>query len=117
MKPQNITEFYFKEGCYIEEWLNDVDHSDMSVARVRVAPYSVTKLHAMNNTTERYVMLSGKGLVTVAGKSWDVQGKDVVIIEPGQAQKIANQTDQDLIFLALCTPRFEDKNYFEIEEK
>ena len=117
MKPKNITEFYFKEGCFIEEWLNHVDHPDMSVARVRVAPHSVTKLHALHNISERYVILSGKGLVTVAGKSWDVQDKDVVEIAPGQTQKIANQSDQDLIFLAICTPRFDDKSYQEISEE
>ena len=116
MKQQKITEFYFKEGCYIEEWLNHADHPEMSVARVRVAPHSVTKLHALNNTFERYVILSGKASVTVAGKSWNVQGKDVVTISPGQTQKIANQTDQDLIFLAICTPRLEEKNYLEIAQ-
>ena len=116
MKQQKITEFYFKEGCYIEEWLNHADHSDMSVARVRVEPHSHTKLHALNNTSERYVMLSGKGWVTVAGKSWAVQDKDVVTIAPGETQKIANLTDQDLIFLAICTPRFEEENYVEIAE-
>ena len=116
MRQQTTTEYYFKEGCYIEEWLNHPDQPDMSVARVRVVPHSVTKLHALNNTTERYVILSGKGLVTVAGESWAVQDKDIVIIEPGQTQKIANQTDQDLIFLALCTPRFEQQNYLQIAE-
>ena len=116
MKPKNIKEFYFKEGCYIEEWLNHIDHPEMSVARVRVEPHSVTKLHVLNNTSERYVILSGNGLVTVAGKSWDVQDKDVVTVKPGQAQKIANQTDQDLIFLAICSPRFEEKNYQEIAQ-
>lgn len=116
MKTKNIAEFYFKEGCYIEEWLNHTDHPDMSVAQVRVAPRSFTKLHALNNTFERYVILRGKAVVTVAGKSWAVQDKDVVEIAPGQTQRIANQSDQDLIFLAICTPRFEEENYLEITE-
>lgn len=116
MKQKEIIEFYFKEGCYIEEWLNHPDNPDMSVAQVRVAPHSLTKLHALNNTSERYVILSGKGLVTVGGKSWAVQDKDVVEIAPGQTQKIANQSDQDLTFLAICTPRFEEENYLEIAE-
>ena len=116
MKPQDIKEYYFKEGCYIEEWLNDTGHPDMSVARVRVAPQAITKLHALRKTQERYVILSGKGLVTVGENSWLVQDKDVVTIAPDTAQKIVNQTDNDLIFLAICTPRFDQDNYLQLEE-
>lgn len=107
-------EYYFKEGCYIEEWLNTPDSEAMSIARVRVEPNTETKLHVLLATTERYVILNGIGLVTVEEKSWKVTAGDIVEIKPEQAQKIRNEQTEDLIFLAICTPRFLEKNYREL---
>lgn len=113
-RPQ---EYYFKEGCFIEEWHNNALDKDCSIARVRVEALSTTKLHALKHTSERYVILSGKALVTVGPKSWQVSTGDVVRINPDEAQKISNLEEQDLIFLAICTPRFEVKNYYEVKSK
>jgi mannose-6-phosphate isomerase-like protein (cupin superfamily) len=44
-----------------------------------------------------------------------VCGGDVVIIPPGTRQRIANVGDEDLIFLAICTPRFLATNYIDLE--
>ena len=109
-------EYYFKEGCFIEEWQNTSVQPELSIARVRVDAKTQTRLHALKDTTERYVILSGTGTVTVADKSWPVGEGDVVLIEPSQSQKIHNSAEQDLMFLAICTPRFQEKNYIEIEE-
>jgi len=107
------SEYYFKEGCFIEEWHNQESDKDCSVARVRVEPFKLTKLHALKNTTERYVMLEGRAKVTVGSESWEVGVGDVVVIPSDQAQRIENLLDHDLIFLAICTPRFELQNYRE----
>ena len=104
-------EYYFKEGCFIQEWMNTPSHADMSIARARVDLGQQTKLHALNNTVERYAILSGSGEVTVGQKSWAVSEGDVVVIEAEQPQKINNTGDADLIFLAICTPRFRPSNY------
>ena len=109
-------EYYFKEGCYIEEWHNESRDQQCSVARVRVEAGKSTKLHALKNTTERYVMLGGSAMITVGGKCWQVGEGDVVVIMPGEAQKIENQAPEDLIFLAICTPRFVVENYRECSE-
>jgi len=109
-------EYYFKEGCFIEEWLNNDMHEDVSIARVRVEPNTTTKLHSLNNITERYAILSGYGEVTVGKSSWSVSTSDVVTIAPGEAQKIKNVAQQDLIFLAICTPRFKESEYIELNE-
>lgn len=108
-----MKEYYFKEGCFIEEWHNSEQDESMSVARVRVEAKQQTLLHSLKNTTERYVMLQGEAVVTIDGKSKKVKNKDVVVIAPGQTQKIQNSLDSDLIFLAICTPRFELENYQE----
>ena len=107
-------EYYFKEGCYIDELHNSVNDEQLSVARVRVVAQSETKLHSLNNTTERYLIESGEGKVTVGDKSWQVGGGDIVLIPPGIAQKIKNSSGRDLVFLALCTPRFKVENYLDL---
>ncbi len=111
-----MAEFYFKEGCFIEEMLNNSDQPQMSIARVRVLVNTTTRLHSLRATTERYVILVGEGVVTIADKSWPVVARDVVTIEAGQGQKIKNTGSEDLVFLAICTPRFLQENYCEIAE-
>ena len=111
---KHLEEYFFKEGCYIEEWMNDASQPDCSVARVRVEPNVTTRLHSLADTTERYVILEGSARVTVGENQWHVTAKDVVTIPAGEAQCIQNLEQKDLIFLAVCNPRFEEKNYTDL---
>lgn len=111
----NSREYYFKEGCYIEEWHNSSQDTECSVARVRVEPFQTTRLHSLIKTAERYIILSGVGEVTVGEKSWLVSETDVVTIDADTPQKIVNTGPNDLIFLAVCTPRFQEHNYVDLE--
>lgn len=108
-----MKEYYFKEGCFIEEWHNTDQDESMSVAQVRVEGEQETLLHSLTNTTERYVILEGEAVATVDGKSCQISAKDVVVIGPNKTQKIKNSLATDLIFLAICTPRFKVENYRE----
>ena len=87
-----------------------------SVARARVEPGRTTRWHRLDAITERYVILEGRGRAEVDGLARDVQPGDVVIIAPGLPQRITNTGDEDLVFLAVCTPRFEPSAYSEIPE-
>ena len=107
-------EYYFKEGCYIQELHNNSGDENCSIAHVRVEARQTTRLHALRNTQERYVVLSGHGRVTIGEKSWQVTNKDVITIQPDVAQKIENLLNEDLTFLAICTPRFKEENYVEL---
>jgi mannose-6-phosphate isomerase-like protein (cupin superfamily) len=40
---------------------------------------------------------------------------DIVTIAPGAPQRITNSGAQDLVFLCICTPRFELRNYLDLE--
>ena len=44
----------------------------------------------------------------------DVGPEDVVLIPRACPQRITNTQDEDLIFLAICTPRFESEVYEEV---
>jgi mannose-6-phosphate isomerase-like protein (cupin superfamily) len=53
------------------------------------------------------VILEGQGRVEVGDlPATDVDPGDVVLIPPGCRQRIANTGPRDLIFLAICSPRF-----------
>lgn len=109
-------EYEFREGCAITEWWNHPADDAVSVVRARVGPGGVTRWHRLHGTTERYLLLEGTGRVEVGDRSPASVGPgDTVVIPAGQRQRIANIGDTDLVFLAVCTPRFRDTNYEDIE--
>jgi len=116
LKANPEHEYYFDEGCFILELSNSLADPTVSIARATVKPGVTTKLHCLIGVIERYVVLSGCGLVEVAGlpKQELVPG-DVVLIPPECSQRISNQSDSDLVFLAICTPRFTPECYRSLE--
>ncbi len=104
-------EYYFKEGCFILEHLNTADDPQVSIARARVLQGQRTRWHKLNGLVERYLIMQGTGRVGV-GKSEVLVGEgDVVVIPEGVAQRIENLGEQDLVFLAICSPRFTPECY------
>ena len=105
-------EYFFFEGCYINELSNDSHDSDVSIAQARVCPGVTTQWHRLNATTERYDILEGEGLVELGDNQAElVSAGDIVIIPPLTPQRITNNGGCDLIFLAICSPRFTEANY------
>ncbi len=113
IKTQFKTEKYFEEECFITEILNDPSNQEVSISQAKVKPGVTTVLHRLLNTDEKYYILSGEGKMEVGGvEAGLVQQGDVVIIPKNISQRITNtSTTSDLIFLCICTPRFEFKNY------
>lgn len=100
-------EYYFEEGCYITELHNRADDAAVSVARARVPVGITTRWHALAGIVERYLIESGEGEVWVGdAPPRRVRGGDAVEIAAGQRQRIRNSGAADLVFLAVCTPRF-----------
>ena len=109
-------EYYFDEGCFITELSNTVDDAQVSIARARVESGNTTKWHYLQDVTERYVILEGVGSVEVGDlEPQQVRAGDVVIIPPEVRQRISNTGEGDLIFLAICSPRFEESKYVSME--
>ena len=109
-------EYYFDEGCYIIEVSNSPDDEAVSIARARVEPGMTTKWHSLDATVERYVILEGEGRVEVGELDAEsVSPGDVVLIQPGERQRISNTGSADLIFLAICSPRFRQHAYNALE--
>jgi len=109
-------EFFTPERCFIIELSNTPDDQEASIARARVEPGVTTRRHRLKGITERYVILEGAGLVEVEGIAPRPVGPgDVVIIPASCPQRITNQGKSDLIFLAVCTPRFRPECYEDID--
>lgn len=110
-------EFYTPERCYIIELSNTPDDPEVSIARARVEPGVTTRWHTLAGTTERYIILKGTGRVQAGRHSpQEVGPGDVVHIPPDCPQRITNTGQKDLIFLAVCTPRFTARAYEDVED-
>ncbi len=116
-KLDTENEYFFQEGCFITEISNSPDDDFVSIARARVEPGKSTKWHSLRATLERYVILDGEGDVEVGEDSPQrVTPGDVVLIPQGVRQRIHNVGTKDLIFLAICSPRFSPENYSDLSE-
>jgi mannose-6-phosphate isomerase-like protein (cupin superfamily) len=112
------SEFFTAELCYINELSNTADDPEASIARARIRPGVTTRWHRLEEITERYVILEGKGLVEIGDLApQEVGYGDVVLIPPECRQRITNIGSDDLVFLAICTPRFQQEAYKDIEDE
>ncbi|PCJ38857.1 MAG: cupin [Moraxellaceae bacterium] len=114
-KPENECET--DEKCFIIEMLPASADEGCSIAQARVMPGVTTTLHKVLGVVERYVILSGEGLVTVGDSAPEkVSVKDIVSIDKDVPQKIENTSGtEDLVFLCVCTPGFNIENYVDLE--
>lgn len=112
-KPDS--EFFLEEGCYIVELHNSAEDAGCSVARARVEPGETTELHCLHDIVERYVIVSGSGEVEIGRQApLRVTAMDTVIIPAAVPQRIRNTGDTDLVFLCICTPRFDPEKYRQV---
>ena len=105
------------ERCFIIEVANDADDEYLSIARARVDVGVTTAWHRLQGISERYIIISGHGLVEVEDlEPTPVGPGDVVRIAPGKAQRIANTSDAQLVFYAVCAPPFTADAYTNLEK-
>jgi mannose-6-phosphate isomerase-like protein (cupin superfamily) len=113
----DTNEYFFEEGCFILELSNTAADAEVSIARARVEPGIKTRRHRLLGITERYVILQGLGRVEIGELLvQDLTQGDVVRIPPDTNQCITNIGENDLVFLAICTPRFSRSAYEDTED-
>lgn len=103
-------EYYFEERCHILEIMNSPNAPQLSIARARVEAGVSTVLHTVDRT-EVYYILRGSGVATIGNREFPVGTGEALYIAPGTPQRITNHGSEDLIFLAICTPRFTPQAY------
>ncbi|MGB7340036.1 MAG: cupin domain-containing protein [Phototrophicaceae bacterium] len=112
------SEFFIPEGCFIIEQSSSDNDPDLSIAHARVEAGVTTRWHRLHDTIERYVIISGTGRMEVGDlPPQEVRAGDAVIIPAMVRQRITNIGDEDLTFLALCSPRFLQENYEDIDDQ
>ena len=110
-------EYYFAEGCFITELHNTENDAAVSVARARVEPGRTTRWHSLEGIYERYLIIAGCGQVEIGNEPPRAVGPcDAVLIPAGCRQRITNTSTVDLVFLAVCTPRFVVSAYRDLAE-
>jgi mannose-6-phosphate isomerase-like protein (cupin superfamily) len=110
VRPDPASEELTAERCFVLESWNDGDDPAVSIARARVEPGVTTQLHSLD-VDERYLIVAGSGQVEAGELQEEVGPGDVVVIPAGVPQRIANKTDEDLVFYCICTPRFRPEGY------
>ncbi len=106
------SEFYIAEDCHIIEMSNTTNDPLVSIANARVEPGVTTQWHRLIGIAERYVILQGQGQVEIDKLApVTVNPGDVVVIPAMTPQRITNIGTEDLVFLAICTPRFQQSAY------
>lgn len=118
IKPYDESnEFFIDEGCFITELSNSANDPGVSIARARVEPGVTTRWHRLIDTTERYYIVKGQGVMQVGElPQTPVHTGDVVLIPPMCRQRITNTGAEDLILLAICSPRFSPAVYQDIDQ-
>ena len=115
---QSILEYWFEEGCHIQEIGNTGDDPDVSIARARVEPGGRTRWHLLDGIFERYLVTEGRGTVEIGDlEPIAVGAGDLVLIPPGISQRISNDGNTDLVFYAICSPPFSPERYCQIDTK
>ena len=109
-------EYLSAERCHILELSNSPDDGAVSIARARVEPGVATRWHRLAGIEERYVIFEGSGSVEVGSAAAQmVTAGDVVWISAGERQRIRNVGTGDLVFIAICTPRYVDAAYEDVD--
>ena len=72
-RKEATTEFLTAERCFILETYNTSSDETLSIARARVPPGVITSLHAVEGTTERYIITDGRGQCSRELETWEAQ--------------------------------------------
>jgi len=104
--PKDVTPFESPHGEVVRELGGAVDDSliQHSVAHITLKPHSASLKHYHPEAEESYVMLSGQARVVIDGETQLLNVGDMVAIKSPQVHQIFNDTDQDVVFLAMCAP-------------
>ena len=112
IRADDHKEFYTEEKCFIDEIFNSEEYGHFSLAQARVEPGVTTAIHKLKDTDEVYYILSGSGEMEIDGENiGTVKEKDLVFIGRNKTQRITNTSGKYLVFLCICSPRFQIENY------
>ncbi len=77
-----------------------------SLAEATVAPGGRTRRHRHREAEEIYYFLCGRGHLDFNGETIPVAAGITALIPPGSWHRVANDGDEDLVFLCCCSPAY-----------
>ena len=103
-----IPPFITKDGSEIRELMHPQAHGNQQqrLAEARVPPGGETLLHRHRHAEELYHITAGRGLMTLAERTFEVAAGDTVHIPPRTAHRIRNIGDDTLCLLCCCAPPY-----------
>jgi len=116
-RNSDIPEIIGLEGSRIKNYF-DPDGTDnriqFSIAHFMIQKGKRTLRHKMKSS-EIYYILGGTGILKIDGKSFTVKKDDSVFIPPMSEQSIENIGGEDLRFLCIVDPAWNQENEIVLE--
>jgi len=84
----------------------DLGSRNMTVTWVDVPPGAEQRAHSHPDAEQVYVIVRGRGRMSVAGDVEAVGEGDLVFIPPATAHGIVNDGSEDLVYVSAASPPF-----------
>ena len=79
----------------------------LAITWVEGAPGSRQDVHAHPDSEQVYVIVRGRGVMTVGGEEREVAAGALVLVPPGAGHAILNTGEERLVFVSATVPPFE----------
>lgn len=101
-----ITPVQSPSGEVIREYVGSAagGTAQHSLAQITLPSGNAAQRHYHPVCEESYLILSGTGRVTLGDETRAVSAGDAVAIPPNVVHTIVNDSEADLVFLAVCVP-------------
>jgi mannose-6-phosphate isomerase-like protein (cupin superfamily) len=87
--------------------------SSHSIAQILIPPGKSSALHYHQESEESYYILKGEGWMKIDQEEFVLKSGQTCLIEMGEIHQISNRADEDLEFLAVCSPAWVPEDSFE----
>ena len=87
-----------------------------SLAQITIAPGKASSPHFHEHSEESYFILSGEASLEIDHQKISLLPGEAILIEPYEVHKISNQSNQDLVFIAVCVPAWSPDDSFDADK-
>jgi len=89
---------------------------NLSFAHIRIPPHSEDPYHYHPTLTELYYILEGSCHIDLDGEKSKIKPGDCIHIPPLVKHKLINDSDEELVLLAICSPAWTEKGEVPVPE-
>lgn len=87
-----------------------------SLAQVTLTPGKSSAPHFHKESEESYLILSGTASLKIDHVKFKLMPGEAILIEAGEVHQIANTSDENLTFLAVCVPAWQPDDSFDVPQ-